>query len=201
MIFTSPSSTLRRALAGFALAAATLLPAAAMAAGWDLDQLMQALATTADGRATFTEKKFLSVLERPVESSGELRYVAPDRLEKRTIAPSPETMLVEGDTLTIERGRQKHTVRMQEYPELAGFIDSIRGTLGGDRKALERVFRLTLEGDARRWTLMLFPTDARLARSVHLVRIGGARGQVGSIEIIQTDGDRSVMTITPVPGR
>lgn len=200
MISASSWDKFRRALALFALTA-TLLPAAAAAAAWDLDQLMQALAATPDGRATFTEKKFLSVLERPVESSGELRYIPPDRLEKRTVKPSPETLLVEGDTLTLERGRQKHSVRMQEYPELAGFIDSIRGTLGGDRKALERAFRLSLEGDARRWTLTLFPTDARLARSVHLVRVGGARGQVGSIEVIQTDGDRSVMTIAPAPGQ
>jgi hypothetical protein len=124
-----------------------------------------------------------------------LLYAAPDRLEKRTLKPRPETMRVEGSVLYFERGQQKHTVQLQEYPELAGFIDSIRGTLAGNRKALERAFKLTLEGPAEHWTLSLLPSDAKLAINIHLIRISGQRDNVRNIEIIQTDGDRSVMTI------
>jgi outer membrane lipoprotein-sorting protein len=184
-----------RALAAIVLLLAMLQPAVSFAADWDIDQLMQSLAKTRSGRATFVEKKYISMLDRPVESSGELLYTAPDRLEKRTVKPKPEAMLVEGDVLVIERGRQKHTLRLQDYPELAGFIDSIRGTLSGDRKALERSYKLKLEGGAERWTLMLLPTDARMAATIHLIRITGDRDNVRGIEIIQTDGDRSQMTI------
>ncbi|RJG07704.1 outer membrane lipoprotein carrier protein LolA [Noviherbaspirillum cavernae] len=196
----SPGTIFRRLLA-LLLPLVLACAAPAIAADWDLDRLMQSLAKTKEGRATFVEKKYLALLDRPVESSGELLYVAPDRLEKRTVKPKPESMLVEGDTLSIERGRQKHSVQMQEYPELAGFIDSIRGTLAGDRKALERSFRLKLEGQAERWTLNLWPTNAKLATNIHLVQITGSRDNVRSIEIIQTDGDRSVMTIEKVASR
>lgn len=183
----------------FAIALLSVLqPAAVFAAGWDIDQLMQSLAKNKAGHATFLEKKYIALLDRPVESSGELRYTAPDRLEKRTIKPKPENMLVDGDTLVMERGRQKHTLQLQEYPELAGFIGSIRGTLSGDRKALEASFRLKLDGAADRWTLTLYPTDAKLLTSVHLIEIAGARDDVRSINIIQTDGDRSMMTIERV---
>lgn len=175
-----------------------LPPSLSLAAAWDIDQLMQSLAKTKAGRASFVEKKYLAMLERPLESSGELRYTAPDRLEKRTIKPRPETMLIEGDTLTLERGRQKHTLQLSDYPELVGFIDSIRGTLSGDRKALERAFRLKLEGNAERWTLTLFPTEAKLLTTVHLIEIAGTRDNVRSINIIQTDGDRSLMSIERV---
>ncbi len=175
-----------------------LPPSLSLAAAWDIDQLMQSLAKTKAGRASFVEKKYMAMLERPLESSGELRYTAPDRLEKRTIKPRPETMLIEGDTLTLERGRQKHTLQLSDYPELVGFIDSIRGTLSGDRKALERAFRLKLEGNAERWTLTLFPTEAKLLTTVHLIEIAGTRDNVRSINIIQTDGDRSLMSIERV---
>jgi hypothetical protein len=190
---------LRRLLLTALLALAAWHPA--IAADWDIDQLMQALSKTTAGRATFTEKKFISYLDRPVESSGELLYTAPDRLEKRTLKPRPENMLVEGSTLTLERGKQKHSLQMQDYPELAGFIDSIRGTLAGDRKALERLFRLKLDGPAERWNLTLLPTDAKMATSLHLVKISGNRDNVRTIEIIQTDGDRSVMTIDRILAR
>lgn len=186
---------LRRRLSFLMLSLCVMAPLTSFAADWTIDQLMQSLAQAKPGRASFVEKKYLSILDRPIESSGELAYSAPDRLEKRTAKPKPETMVVEGDTLMLERGRQKHTVQLQQYPELGAFIDSIRGTLAGDRKALERAFRLKLDGPAERWTLTLWPTDAKLLTLVHLIRIAGIRDNVRSIEVIQTDGDRAVMTI------
>jgi len=113
-----------------------LVTGASHAAELDVGQLMQGLAQTRSGHAAFTEKKFIAMLDKPVESSGELFYSAPDRLEKRTIKPKPESMILDSGTLVIERGRQKHTLQLQDYPELAAVIDSIRGTLAGDRKAL-----------------------------------------------------------------
>lgn len=174
---------------------AMLLPVAAHAAGWSIDQLMQALAQARPGRASFVEKKYIAMLDTPVVSSGELGYTPPDRLEKTTVKPRLERMLVEGDMLTLERGSQKHSVKMQEYPELVAFIDSIRGALAGDRKLLERSFRLALEGGPERWTLQLTPVDAAVGRNVHLIRLAGVRGDLRSVEVIHTDGDRSVTAI------
>jgi len=185
----------RNAIACMLLAAAMLQPPHALAADWNLDQLMQSLALAKSGRAAFVEKKTIAMLDRPLESSGELRYIAPNTLEKRTIKPKPETMRVEGDVMTIERGRQKFTLSLQDHPELAAFIDSIRGTLAGDRKALERSYKLKLEGGAERWLLSLSPIDAKMATQIHLIQISGSADNVRSINIIQTDGDRSLMTI------
>lgn len=164
-------------------------------AAWDLQQLMDALAQNKSGRATFVETKHIAMLDRPMESSGELLFTAPDRLEKRTLKPRSESMVVNGAELLIERGRQKHRLQLQTYPELAAFIDSIRGTLSGDRKVLERSFRLSLEGSAERWTLQLLPIDEKMLAVVRQIRISGVRDQAGSIEIMQADGDRSVMVI------
>ncbi|MGI4846899.1 MAG: LolA-related protein [Janthinobacterium lividum] len=191
-----------------AMALATLMvllpagPAASAAAvDWNMDQLMAALAKNTHSRATFVETKTMAMLERPVESSGELMYSAPDQLVKRTIKPVAETMSASGDTLRLERGSLRHTLRMADYPELAGFIASIRGTLAGDRRALEQSFTMTIEGPADHWLLTLKPIQARLGRNVHLIRIEGVRENVSSIEIIQSDGDRTIMAITPVAAR
>ncbi len=175
------------------LALATLSPAAF--AAWDIQQLMQTLAQNKSGRATFVEAKHIALLDKPVESSGELLFTAPDRLEKRTLKPKPESMIVNGDELLIERGRQKYKLQLQAYPELAAFIDSIRGTLAGDRKALELNYRLSLEGTAERWTLQLLPLDEKMQAVIKGIHIAGARDQVRSIEITQADGDSSLMTI------
>ncbi len=165
------------------------------AADWDIDQLMRSLAQIRSDHAGFVEKKYIAMLDQPVESSGELFYTAPDYLEKRTIRPKPESMILDHGTLLIERGRQKHTLQLQDSPELAAFIDSIRGTLAGERKALERNYRLSLDGTAEHWTLQLLPLDEKMQAVVRRIRIAGVRAAVRSIEITQADGDRSLMRI------
>ncbi len=183
---------MRHALVALAL---MLAPVIGHAVEWDIDRLMRGLAQIRSDHASFVEKKFIAMLDKPVESSGELFYTAPDRLEKRTLKPKPESMTVDAGTLVMERGRQVHRLQLQDYPELAAFIDSIRGTLAGDRKALERNYRLSLEGTAERWTLQLLPLDEKMRAVVARVRIAGARDAVRSVEITQADGDSSLMLI------
>jgi len=172
-----------------------LSPAISHAADWDIDQLMRGLAQIRSGHASFVEKKFIAMLDKPVESSGELFYSAPDHLEKRTLKPKAESMTVDSGTVVIERGRQKHRLQLQDYPEVAAFIDSIRGTLAGDRKALERNYRLSLDGTAEHWTLQLLPVDEKMLAVVKRIRIAGVRDVVRSIEITQADGDSSLMLV------
>lgn len=171
------------------------------AAALDIDQLMQGLAQIRSGQAGFVEKKYIAMLDKPVESSGELFYSAPDRLEKRTLKPRPESMILDGGSIVIERGRQKHSLQLQDYPELAAVIDSIRGTLAGDRKALERSYRLSLEGGIERWTLQLLPIDEKMQMIIKHIRIAGSQQAVSSIEINRADGDRSLMLIEKLTAR
>ncbi len=179
-------------------AAAPPAPAAAQAApAFGVDQLMSTLAQRKSGRVRFTETKYLAMLAKPVQSSGELLFTAPDHLEKRTVSPKAENMVLDGDMLTVERDGKRFTMPLQNYPELAAFIESIRGTLAGNRHTLERYYKLGLEGRASRWTLTLTPADSRMAAVVSQVRIDGSQDALDRVEIRQADGDRSVMTIRP----
>jgi hypothetical protein len=190
-----PEFSLRLTRQMLAVLALMLVTVVSHAAEWDIDQLMRNLAQTRSGHASFIEKKSIAILDRPVESSGELFYTAPDHLEKRTLKPKAESMTLDAGTLIIERGRQKHHLQLQDYPELAAFIDSIRGTLAGDRKALERNYRLSLNGAVERWTLQLLPTDKKMLAVVQGISITGVHDEVRSIEITQADGDSSLMLI------
>lgn len=193
--FAAGASRLASLFAPLCLVLSLSTAAAADAPAWNLDSLMQSLAKVGMGRADFVETRTIAMLDKPVESSGQLFYVAPDKLEKRTVKPRPEELIIEGNTLTIERGGRTMTMAVDSAPELAGFVDSIRGTLAGDRKALERSFALSLDGSPERWTLLLKPRNERMARAVSAIRIAGSRDDVRRIDIEQADGDRSVMTI------
>lgn len=166
---------------------------------WDLDQLMQALAMTKNGHASFIEKKNIAMLDKPVESSGELFYTAPDRLEKRTLKPKPESMVLDKDKLIVEQRGKKHVLSLQSYPEIGAFIDSIRGTLAGDRKALEKSYQLSISGTEESWKLKLLPIQDKMKKVVTSILIIGSNNLLHTIEIRQADGDSSLMTITPIP--
>ncbi len=170
---------------------------ASVAGARELDEVMGLLATRQHGRVEFVEQQFLHILDHPIESSGELRYDAPDRLEKRTLKPHVETLLLAGGVLTIERARGRRVVDLRTYPQIQPFVESIRATLAGDRTSLERLFHLDFAGSLARWTLTLVPLDSNVKRAVAQVRIDGMRDQLLKVEIRQPDGDRSLMTLRP----
>lgn len=190
-----------------AMLAATLLAAAAHAAhaahaadtAWTLDRLMSTLAHNKSGRATFTETKTLSIAAEPVVSSGELVFIAPDHLEKHTLRPKPEHMVIDGDKLTVERNQRKFTMPLGQYPELAAFIESIRATLAGNRYALEASYKVAITGRGDDWTLTLTPIDARMQKVVSTITLDGTRDVLRSVAIRQADGDHSVMRLQRIP--
>jgi hypothetical protein len=135
------------------------------------------------------------MLKRPLESSGDLVYDAPDRLEKRTLEPHAESLVLNGSVLTVQRGHRSRVLDLKSYPQILPFIESIRATLAGDRAALERMFHLEFSGGVARWTMLLTPLDAQLAKSVAQIQIDGSRDDLLRVEIRQADGDRSLMTL------
>jgi len=163
--------------------------------GITLDQLMKSLSQRKHGKVTYQEEDYLGILERPVKSSGVLVYDAPDHLEKRTLKPKQESLVLEGDQLTVRRGRRTYQVQLSSYPQLAPFVDAVRETLAGDEDGLQKVFKVGLTGSLEDWKLQLVPLDKKVARKVRRVEIGGVRDEVRSVEILQVDGDRSVMTL------
>lgn len=167
-------------------------------AGWDLERLMHELAQVKSAKARFVERKHLGVLNAPLESSGTLVYVAPRRLEKNTLAPRPERLVLEGEELTIEGNERnrRRTLSLQDYPVVRAFVESIRSTLAGDLQTLTRHYRVALDGGERRWRLTLEPSEPGMREVVREIRISGAMSSISVIEIIETNGDRSVMTVT-----
>src|SRR5579871_6160007 len=161
----------------------------------ELERVMSALAQRSHGHVSFVERKYISILDRPVESSGELLFDAPDRLEKRTLHPRPEDLILQGGVLTAQRGKRHYVLELQQYPQIAPFVESMRATLAGDEAALERLYEVSFTGEFQNWQLTLVPRDAQLRRTVERIRIDGEGDHLRTIEIMEPGGDHSVLTI------
>jgi outer membrane lipoprotein-sorting protein len=170
-------------------------------AAFNLDQLMSELAQHKGGRAKFVEKRTLAVLDRPLIATGEMTYTPPDRLEKRTLTPKPETLLLDKDQVSIERDKRTYTINLASRPEALAFVDSIRSTLAGNRAALEKNYTLQLSGNNDNWVLTLMPTEQKIATLLQRITVNGSKDQIHTIEYLLADGDRSELTIEPLEPR
>jgi len=158
---------------------------------------MQTLAQVRSASARFTETKTVSMLNAPLVASGTLTYVAPDHMEKITLAPVRERFLLDHNRVTITGGpgEQTHVFALTDDPRIAGLIEGIRATLAGDLTTLDRFYQVRLAGDAGNWQLLLQPRDPNLAHFVQSIRIQGSRGRIEAIYTATSNGDHSDMTI------
>jgi Outer membrane lipoprotein carrier protein LolA-like len=166
--------------------------------GWNVEQLLESLAKNRQAEVLFEEAAFSNLLTEPLKTQGILRFTPPAVLEKHITAPHDERYLVEGDTVLFESKTKgtNRTLSLQDYPALRAFIEAFRSTLANDVLTLRRFYSVTLQGEPRRWVLILRPLDKAVQALVESIRFSGEREQVSSIEIIAPDGDRSVMVIT-----
>jgi outer membrane lipoprotein-sorting protein len=171
--------------------------APASPSSWSLEVLMQDLAQVKSARARFVERKFLRILNDPLELRGTLSYSAPGHLEKHTLTPKRESLVLDQDRLTLEDEvrKQRRTLALQEYPVISALVESIRATLAGDLQSLNRFYQVRLEGDPREWRLILTPRDSKMKAMVTDIRMTGTRRSVRVIEVNEAGGDRSEMTI------
>lgn len=163
---------------------------------WGLPELMQELRAVKSAHGKFVERKYLAALSAPLELSGTLAYTAPGRLEKRTLQPRAERLLLEGNTLTVEDQKRRRSYALEQNPPIWAFVESIRSTLAGDLETLNRFYDVRLEGERSAWRLTLRPSEPSMQSMVSEIRIGGRGAWLEAIEVLDAGGDRSVMTIT-----
>jgi hypothetical protein len=184
-----------RLVAALVLLAAWRVP---LAAEFGLADLMQSFAAVPAAQARFTEVRRSDVLRAPLELSGTLHYRRPDLLERRVSSPYPEIVRIEAGRVTIDnpaRGGQQ-SYSLAALPAALALAEGLRATLAGDLAALERHYRVTLEGGRAAWALPLAPRDPALAAAVASVRLEGAAARIARVEIEEATGDRVTMLLS-----
>ncbi len=161
---------------------------------------MASLRAVPASRATFVEEKEVPELDRPIVTRGTLAWRAPDRLEKRTIEPSPELFVIEGDRLTIERPQRglRESIALDAAPEIRPLVEALRATLAGDAATLRQFHEVSVSGDAAQWRITLVPRSLRLRGAVQRITLEGRGGFLAVVETQGNDG-RTRLVATPAP--
>lgn len=173
------------------------MTAVAAPPAFDLPELMAMLARVDRSIVAFEETRNYSALTAPVVRRGTLQYVRPDRLEMNVITPSPETIQIVERRIRVESADGRREWDLAGQPVALAWVEGIRATLAGDTESLTRRFRIELSGTANAWSMRLEPVDARVAATLEHVDLRGRQEQILSIEILDVQGDRISIALTP----
>jgi len=164
---------------------------------WSLSRLTAALAQDVGSTVRFSEERQLQYLTEPLFLEGTLTFKPPGYLERQVVQPKWQRMIIDGDLVSIEENWKDPPIRvlLSDYPALEAFVAALRSILAGDQRSLERTYATALEGTEDAWLLSLTPRPQHLRDAVSEVRITGAGGNIQSIEIMESEGDRTIITI------
>jgi outer membrane lipoprotein-sorting protein len=161
----------------------------------DMPTLMQLFSVNKNIKTEFVERKYVKILDIPVESKGELIFRAPLHLEKNTKSPINESLIIDGNKVSIERGTFKRSMALDDLADMASLVQSLTATFRGDQVGIEQYFAWTLKGTAGKWQLTLKPKSMKLFVRIREIRFLGENDYVHTVETTLTDGDSSLMTL------
>ena len=93
-------------------------------------------------RASFTQERKLTLLATTVKSTGELAYVAPERLRWELAPPDDIVYLIGPEGLSY-RTKSSHATVPQAGANIAKALSDLRALLGGDLAQLRERYVLT----------------------------------------------------------
>ena len=160
------------------------------------ETIARLLAARPAHQTTFREEKTLPRLTRPLIGTGILAWRPPDHLEKRTLAPVPESFVIEGRRATVTGAdNATHALDVDAHAELRVLVNTLVGVLSGDLGLLRREFDVTAEGAAASWRLTLTPRGPDAMKVLRNAQVTGAEGAVREIRLMLPDGNWDVLTV------
>lgn len=187
--------TMRHSAAAIVMLCLTLPIGTVDAQTADSDWILKALVRPPPMRTDFVEVRDSPLLKAPLRLSGEYRRPREETLVREVRAPYRETTTIAtsktgaGEATIARPGKAPRTFALSRAPELAGLQSSFGALLAGDRAQLERIYRVSAQGDRARWTLLLSPKDKALAARVREIALYGQGAELRCIETRPAKGE------------
>lgn len=162
----------------------------------DATALLARIARPPPASIRYTEVRYSSLLTRPLVVTGQLAYQGPGRFDRMVEQPYRETTTIRGQDVVVARdGQASAHFSLQRAPALGGMLETFGALLSGDRKMLDRSFRVTVSGTVSAWHIALEPRASTLGKWLSRIDIDGSDETPRCITLLEPDGDRGVMLL------
>lgn len=197
MHFSKPLLRLMAPMALLAVSLSWALPARADG----LSDLESFLRQIRQGRASFTQvvtppRRDGEAASRSKTSSGSFEFLRPSRFRFHYVKPFEQLIVADGQTLWLyDADLNQATARRQQ--EVLGNTPAALIATASDLKGLSGLFTLANapDADGQQWVLA---TPKARDGQLQSIRLGFRQGQLATLEMLDSFGQRSVMQFGPL---
>jgi hypothetical protein len=156
-----------------------------------LHDLQVQLQSAAVVRGDFVQEKFLRSLPQPLTSRGAFTLAPGRGLLWRALSPIRLDMRITPQGIA-RMGPDGSWQALPGHSRSSRESKLFLAVLAGDTQGLQDNFAITVAGDANAWELVLTPRSTLLKQVFDHIHISGG-DLVDTIELVETQGDRSVL--------
>lgn len=184
----------KRMLARIGCALLVALPLASFAADTDLAQsILKRMARPGSAQVAFIEVSYRGMLDRPLVTSGTMKWLGGDKLERDVEKPYQAVAKIGNGQMSVERaGHPAQIMPIERAPQMGAILAGFRALLGGNTEALERDFDVRAAGNPARWLLTLTPRSDELKYRVRSIQIDGRADAPRCMTLNEADGDTTI---------
>ena len=180
-----------------ALALLALLPSAMSLAATDLaTAILSRLAKPGSAQTEFIEVSYRGMLDRPLVTSGTMKWLGGDKLERDIEKPYKAVAKIGDGQMSVQRGNGAvQAMPIARAPQMAAILSGFRALLGGDITQLARDFEVKAAGNDARWVLTLKPRSNELKSRVQSIVIDGRDDAPRCMTLNESDGDATITLV------
>lgn len=166
----------------------------AQGAGAGLAALLAGMRSSPGVVAHFTESREFALLSSPLQASGTVYFVPPDRMVRVVTSPGRSRLVVDGDRVRFEDETGSKGLDLAASPVARQMIDSFVVLFSGNEARLNELYEAEFRADGDAWTLKLTPRSAPLNRMIAAFEMQGRDSRIDRMVAAEPDGDRTVTT-------
>lgn len=138
----------------------------------------------------FTEEKRMTVLRKPLTSSGQMLFIPTRGLYRNLQQPFVQEMLITPEAIHQRQASHRTTtLALETLPGAKAFVGAFLALFSGSWDALLTHFKVYFAQDTARWQLGLKPTNAAMATMISCLVLEGTQIHLGALWMQESNGD------------
>ena len=140
--------------------------------------------------AKFEEEKKVLILQRPLQSTGQLIFLPQKGLYRQLVTPFQQELLI---TTTAVQQRDYHgrveIMALDKLPFVKALVEGLLTVFSGSWESIHSHFQVYFYSANPQWKLGLKPKHTMMSQIISCIILEGEKHQVQSLWVHETNGD------------